>query len=96
MKNQINKDKNKRNLYSKSENKYIILKSIFKNTNIIKTTRWNSGLKFPSGNYKTSLVKRCVLTGRKNKINESFRFSRLSFLKLVRNGFIPGFKKSGK
>jgi ribosomal protein S14 len=34
-----------------------------------------------------------MFTGRKGKFNKEFRFSRLSFLKLARNGFIGGLKK---
>jgi small subunit ribosomal protein S14 len=97
MKNQIQKDKNKRNLSLKFENKCIILKSIAKNNNITKTTRWNSELKLTDLNansYKSRLVNRCVLTGRKSKSNGAFRFSRLSFLKFARNGLIAGLKKS--
>ena len=50
MKNQVHKDKNKRNLNSKFENKRIILKSIAKNNNISKIIRWNSELKLTSLN----------------------------------------------
>ena len=96
MKNQIQKDKNKRILSSKIENKRIILKSIACNNKISKIIRWNCELKLttlPSNNFKTSIVNRCILTGRKGKFNKEFRFSRLSFLKLARNGFIGGLKK---
>jgi ribosomal protein S14 len=99
MKNQLQKDTNKRNLNFKFENKLIILKSIAKNNNITKTVRWNSELKLTnlnSNSYKTRIVKRCVFTGRKNKINPMFRISRLSFLKFARNGLINGLKKSAR
>ena len=96
MKNQIQKDKNKRILSSKIENKRIILKSIVCNNKISKIIRWNCELKltsFPSNNLKTGVVNRCMFTVRKGKFNKKFRFSRLSFLKLARNGFIGGLKK---
>ena len=99
MKNQVYKDKNKRNLNSKFENKLIILKSIAKNNNVNKTIRWNSELKLTSLNsnsHKTRLVKRCVITGRKGKFHSMFRFSRLSFLKFARNGLISGLQKSAR
>jgi len=35
-----------------------------------------------------------LLTGRKSKVNKSYKFSRLSFLRLARNGLIVGLKKS--
>lgn len=99
MKNQLYKDKNKRRLYNEIEKKQIILKSIIKNNNLTKPTRWNSEFKLSKINktkFKSQLVKRCLLTGRKGKFNEMFRFSRLSFLKLVRNGYLSGFKKSAR
>jgi small subunit ribosomal protein S14 len=99
VKNQIQKDKFKRNLNLKFENKRIILKSIIKNNNICKTIRWNSELKLTeinSNSHKNRLVNRCMLTGRKGKFNKLFRFSRLSFLKFTRKGFVSGLKKSIK
>ena len=66
MKNQIYKDKNKRNLSFHNENKVFILKSIYKNTSISKLVRWNSSLKFTEflkTNYSTIFVSRCVITG---------------------------------
>ena len=97
MKNQLNKDKKKLNLTLKNENKKFILKSILKNHSISKTVRWNSNLQFTSflnKNNFTSLVNRCIFTGRKKKIHNNFKISRLSFLKLARNGFISGLTKS--
>ena len=92
----IQKEKNKRNLHFKFENKCIILKSIAQNHSVLKTVRWNSEQKLNtliSNSYKTRLVKRCILTGRKNKYNKNLNISRLSFLKLARKGFITGLKK---
>ena len=96
MKNKIQNDKKKRNLNYRLETKQIILKSFLKNKNLSRTIRWNSELYLSDIKFKTKLVKRCILTGRKSKFNESFRFSRLMFLRLVRNGFISGFKKSAR
>ena len=96
MKNQIQKDKNKRNLHVIFEDKTIILKSIIKNKKISKNLRWNSELKLntlPSSSFKRQQVNRCMLTGRKKKANKFLKVSRLSFLKFVRKGFISGFKK---
>lgn len=96
MKNQIQKDKFKRNLHFNSEEKIIILKSIVKNKKISKNVRWNSELelnKLPISSFKVQQVNRCILTGRKKKANKLLKVSRLAFLKFVRAGFIPGFKK---
>jgi len=96
MKNQIQKDKKKRKCYLQSENKNVILKSIAKNTNLIKILRWNACLQltnFELNTHKIRLINRCILTSRKNRFNKSYKFSRLVFLKFVRNGFISGLKK---
>lgn len=93
----IQKDKNKRNLHLEFENKFIILKSIAKNRLITKSIRWNSELSlsmFMLNSHKIRLVKRCIITGRKNKFNKTLNISRLLFLKLARKGFITGLKKS--
>ena len=97
MKNQIRKDKTKRKFVFESENKCIILKSIAKNKNLSDPSRCSANLRLTDLNSKTrksKLVDRCVLTGRKSKIGKSYKFSRLSFLKLARNGWISGLKKS--
>jgi len=98
MKNQLQKDKRKRNLHLDLENKRIILKNISNNTNVTKPIRWNSELELTNSSFNSSkknqIVNRCILTGRKSKVAPKFRVSRLSFLKLARNGFISGLKKS--
>ncbi len=93
----IPKDKKKRSLYFKFEKQSLILKSIAQNYSIAKTIRWNSELNLTRlllNSYKTRLVKRCILTERKNKFNKLLNISRLSFLRLARKGFITGLKKS--
>ena len=48
-----------------------------------------------NGEYsKVLLNNRCVLTGRYSKIAKNLNFSRISFLRLSRLGFISGIKKS--
>lgn len=94
---QLYKDKRKRYSILNDESKKFILKSIYKNTNVSKIIRWNSGLKFTifsKSTFNTNLVNRCILTGRKKQIHKNFRFSRLSFLNLARNGYISGLSKS--
>lgn len=96
MKNQTQKDKNKRYLHFKYEEKIIILKSILKNKKLSKNLRWNSELnlkKLPNSCFKGQQVKRCIVTSRKKKITKFLKVSRLSFLKFVRKGLVPGFKK---
>ena len=97
MKKQIIKDLKKRKLHLVNENRFFILKSISKNSNFKNPVRWSANLKvsdLSSANLKNKIVKRCVLTGRKSKIHNNFRFSRLMFLRLVRYGFVSGLKKS--
>jgi len=95
MKNKICIDKKKRNLNVKFENKRYILKNLYKNTKISKTIRWNSNLKLSNKTQNPNqFVSRCIFSGQKKKINNLFHTSRLSFLRLARNGFINGIKKS--
>ena len=97
MNNQIYKDKNKRILKINLEYKKFILKSIIKSVNMSKIISYNSNLNFTEFSklfYLSSLVNRCVVTGRNKKLQKLFRFSRLSFLNFARNGYISGLTKS--
>ena len=97
MKNQIYKDKNKRILNLTSENKKYVLKSIFKNVSVVKFISYNSKLnftKFSKSQCSSVLVNRCIASGRNKLIRTGFKFSRLMFLKHVRNGSVYGMTKS--
>ena len=97
MKKQIIKDLKKRKLNLVNNTRFFILKSIIKNSNLNNPIRWSANLKaadLSATNFKHKIVKRCVLTGRKSKIHDKYRFSRLVFLRLVRNGLVSGLKKS--
>lgn len=97
MRNQNYKDKKKRILNFNLENKKFILKSLFKNVSVSKTILYNSGIKFTEFSnlqQSTVLVNRCVLTGRNKLVQKNFRFSRLSFLKYARNGYVHGLTKA--
>jgi ribosomal protein S14 len=48
----------------------------------------------PQNSRKVRLNKRCTLSGRKSSFNSLYRFSRLVFLRLARQGEIVGLKKS--
>lgn len=97
MKKLIEKDKKLRKNIKISENKYFILKAIFKNSNFPTLVRWKSfyqlkilGLK----NSKIMLSPKCLLTLNKKKYNKLTFFSRHIFLKLIRSGFISNVKKA--
>lgn len=97
MKKLNQKEKNNRAIVYEFEDVRIVLKSIVKNIKLINLTRWNAVLKLttlPKKSIKTRLVNRCVLTGRKGKFTNSYKFSRLVFLRLLRSGNISGLKKS--
>lgn len=97
MKKLLQKDKKNRFIVKNFERKRFILKSIIKNLSISKLIRWNAGLKvsnFPSKSSEIFIVKRCILTGRKKRINKYFSFSRLEFLKIIRSGKVYGMRKS--
>jgi len=95
MKKILLRSKKKRIAVANFEDKKVILKSISNNTNLIKITRWNSGISMSNYNYGfTQLTKRCVLTNRKNILNKNYNISRLAFLKCARQGLISGLIKS--
>jgi len=97
MKSVIQKDKKKRNLVYKAEFKTFIYKSLIKNTSLKPSFRYNASLSLfncSSNIFKTRLVDRCIVTSRKSKLHNSFKFSRLYFLKIARQGLISGLKKS--
>mgnify|MGYP003955069345 FL=1 len=88
--------KNRADVYA-LENIRLILKSIVKNMKLVNITRWNAVLRLSSlskKGAKTRLVNRCILTSRKGRSTNSYRFSRLVFLRLVRAGNISGLTKS--
>lgn len=91
------KDKKNRKQFKFSEHKKLMLKSLRNNTNISKMIRWKSFenlLVFTARSSLSYFSNRCVITGRKKRINKSYSFSRIVFLKLVRSGNINGLKKS--
>jgi len=91
------KEKKNRTIVHDFEDTRVILKSIVKNINLINITRWNATLRLttlPKKSIKTRLVNRCILTGRKGRLTNSYKFSRLVFLRLVREGSVSGLKKS--
>ena len=98
MKKLLIKDKKLRLGIIKTENRHLILKSIFKNLNFFTLIRWNAFIKLHNlsknnGN-KNLLVNRCLYTVNKKRFNKLTNFSRHVFLKLIRSGQINGIKKS--
>jgi len=97
MKSVRQKDLKKRNNVYKSELTTFMLKNLSINNRLKNSIRLNITLKLFNlslNNFKTRIVNRCISTNRKSKINKNFRFSRLFFLRLARNGQIYGLKKS--
>lgn len=97
MKKLLEKDKCKRQMVSDFEIKRVVLKSIIRNQNLLDRTRWSANIELsglPVNSSKCRVVNRCLLTGRKSKVNKLYNFSRLSFLRLARNGLIVGLKKA--
>lgn len=98
MKKKVQKDKKIRLNFKTKELKQHILKSIVKNENLVFLVKWNAVLKLsnlPKNSNKIRSVNRCVLTSRKAKFTRIYKkFSRLSFLRLVRFGHLSGVQKS--
>jgi ribosomal protein S14 len=97
MKKLVQRDKVRRQMVSDFEIKRVILKSILRNRNLLDKMRWSANFELSDldvNSSKCRTVKRCLLTGRKSKVRKFYQFSRLSFLRLARNGLILGLKKS--
>ena len=97
MKKLVRKDFNKRQKCFSKEKRRIILKNIKNNCIFSIKIRYKANsnlfLNFKKDSFNQT-VNRCILTGRKKRLNNLYSFSRISFLHLVRSGFIFGLKKS--
>jgi small subunit ribosomal protein S14 len=97
MKKQVRKDKINRNLLFLNEIKRFLLKNIVKNNNISIYIRWKAELtiaNMPKGGSSTVYCNRCIITGRRKRINKFYSFSRIMFLRLARFGYLCSLKKS--
>lgn len=97
MKKLVRKDKKNRNLLFLDENKRFLLKNIVKNNNLSILIRWKALItisKMPKEGSSTVSCNRCILTGRRKRINKFYSFSRIIFLRLVRFGYLCSLKKS--
>ena len=93
----LEKDKKTRQVIKNFEKKKIILKSISNNlhlTNLIRFNALNSVSKMQKKSSKVLISNRCINTINKKKFNKLTKFSRIVFLKLVRNKKIYGLKKT--
>jgi ribosomal protein S14 len=92
------KDKKRRTSFSPQELNQILLKTIVLNENLSRVIKWNAVLKssnLSNNQNKVRFVSRCLFTNRKAKFNRTFKkFSRLSFIRFARFGYISGLKKS--
>ena len=97
MKKLVNKDKKRRKVVKNFEKKKKILISIFKNTSLSTFIRWNASNSLtilPKDVNEVRLNQRCIVTGRNTKIHKIYKFSRLKFLHLAREGSISGLRNS--
>ena len=94
MKKLLQSDKRKRKFVYNLEINHYVAKAVFKNSNYSKFIRWNEMSKFLRKASVTQTVNRCILTGRKARVNKLYNYSRLVFLRLVRAGLLSGLKKS--
>ena len=97
MKKLLEKDRKIRKKLKDFEKKKFILKIIFNNSNLSNLMRFNAFYnlnKIPSKASKTFVSNRCIQTINKKKFNKLTRFSRMVFLKMVRNKDIYALKKS--
>jgi len=97
----VNKDKNRRNLYTKLESSYKLIKVLQQTTQLqINLTSYYSVIlkslnKLSSKNASISRIKRrCILTGRAKSVYKDFGLSRMQLRKLASFGLLSGVKKS--
>ena len=97
MKKLILRDLKIRNHIAKTENKNYVLKCIFKNFNFFIMIRWNAFLRsslLQKHHSRVAMVNRCLQSINKKRFNKLTTFSRHIFLKLIREGAIPGIQKA--
>ena len=95
MKKILKNSKFKRNLVLNYEKRKKIYKSLTLNNNLIKTVRWKADLNTLKRSLSSiQLTNRCIVSGRKNILNKSYKLSRIIFLKYARKGFITNLIKS--
>lgn len=95
MKSLLKKDIKIRKNFNCTENLQFIKKNILKNKNLPNTVRWNIKVKKSSKIFSmTKINNRCMLTTRNKGMIRIYKLSRISFLRLCRDTFISGFKKS--
>jgi ribosomal protein S14 len=91
------KDNLRRRQNYKLENKKILKKSILYNLHLKNSVRINisSNLFSETKNHsKVILNNRCIISGRRSKVNKNLKFSRLCFIRYARSCFISGIRKS--
>jgi len=98
MKSNILKEKNRRKLYNKIENKYFIKKGftfINKNENFdIAKNHFIKNFKTPQKANKVKIFNRCIFSGRPRSVFQKFKISR-SFLRTKASyGLINGLSKT--
>lgn len=97
MKNLIERDKKRRFLVAKYEQKRAILKALTFKGSLSKAVRFKASLDLsvlPKNSSKTRLNNRCTLTGRGKAVLSSFRISRIALRTLGSCGLVSGFTKS--
>ncbi len=97
MKNLIERDKKRRFLVAKYEQKRAILKSLMFKNSLPKSVRFKASLELsvlPKNSSKTRLNNRCMFTGRGKAVLTSVRLSRVALRTLGSHGLISGFTKS--
>ena len=91
------KDKLRRAINYKLENKKKIKKSMLYNLNLKTSTRINiTSALFNSNKQHSKIIlnDRCVISGRSSKFSKYLKFSRLSLIRLARSCSISGLRKS--
>lgn len=93
MHNKIKKNIKQRLMFSTSEQKRLILKSISNNLFFNNHIRWKSQIEYYKLNTISSITRIkniCIVTGRSRSVSRFFKLSRIQFKKYISLGLLPG------
>jgi small subunit ribosomal protein S14 len=97
MKYLVEKDKKRRNLYSKYEKKRVLLKALYRNQHLPQNVRWRISMRLaelPRNSAPSRIRNRCVISGRPRAVHRYFKVSRTVLRDLISYGLTPGMTKS--
>ena len=97
MKKQVRRDRYLRQNYMTYQNNKFILSYSLNNSLLLNSVRVNLSKQMSESSKNPSLIRcvlRCIITGRRKRLNKWFSFSRLVLLRFFRARMLSNWKKS--